>query len=745
MKAKIEGKCDIEGFKIGKLAGIWILASTLIGMTFPIGTSAQSVQSAAAKKPDIVELIVLFSEDANRRGTTAREIVDAVKSTEKDVQKQNLFVRMNLPTDARYAIRERHNFDKAQIRNTEVRPGDEPPELLLQRYVVLSYPTPQAMAAALRTLEADPATMWVGPNIQIPLSATVSDPFAQYTGNVFTYQWGLYAINAFSAWDIVRGHAYVGHVDTGIQTGANGFGNQGTVDPNASFPNVHPDLQWNFRRQFAYHAYGGYFDDDIQGFRGHGTHTAGTIAATASNPYAQFGHPQLPSQGGAGVCWNCPLMVAKVYHSGGGSIDGIANAIYWATNSGAQAINLSLGGYFVDPQTGRDYTNQNFCATWWYDIWCQSLAFAVARDVVIVAAAGNSGIPNLQFPASDSRTIAAGGSDVTGARWVEQPVIYPSFAGSNYGPLLAQRGVLAPARDIVSTVYQGLDYSSAARCGDNVIGTPGDGYGPCTGTSMAAPHVTGIVGLMRSVNPLLGSYDIAQRLYSTSSNAWYPNQNVGYGNVNAYAAVANVQSTTNRLTPLFSFYSSGAMDYFYTTVPQMGASAVNGSLLPNNGGTVYAPTGTYLNSYAFFPGTWAQAQAQAWIFTTHVNPQNPSVELRPLYRLSYKCGDPLWYANPICNQNWLHVDHFYTTDFNEMNLYVSQAGYKLDGIEGYVYPYGYSQPPNTELLLRAYHASRDDHAIFPLSAYSTMYNQGYNSYVAYLGYVYRNYGNKPTY
>ncbi|MGB5146109.1 MAG: hypothetical protein WBN86_03170 [Porticoccaceae bacterium] len=66
----------------------------------------------------------------------------------------------------------------------------------------------------------------------------------------------------------------------------------------------------------------------------------------------------------------------------------------------------------------------------------------------------------------------------------------------------------------------------------------------------------------------------------------------------------------------------------------------------------------------------------------------------------------------------------YTADTAGVSAYQS-VGYKLDGIEGYLYPETMSQPAGTVRLMRKYNPARDDHAIFPESQLSAMAAQGY--------------------
>ncbi len=332
-----------------------------------------------------------------------------------------------------------------------------------------------------------------------------------------------------------------------------------------------------------------------------------------------------------------------------------------------------------------------------------------------------------------------------------------------------RRGVIAPGRSVVSTYntagasYIGAPYYCGAVAGYDE-GPTGDAFGTCTGTSMAAPHVTALAGIMRSASPLT-SQDTIQALIRGASRDPYGGQSqsdeFGYGMPKAglaLEALIPAGNPQNRLTPLFSFYSSGREDYFYTTVPQMGRAARYGTLQPQPnvpvnyaysdtlgyGSYPYASVGNLLNIYSNFPGTpyyWAVG-AQVWLFTTPENPKDANVALVPLFRLSFACNHPQ-YSNAssptACAANPNHTDTTYSTEIAGVDAYVS-VGYRLDGVEGYVYSKSAPQPAGTVRLMRKYHPGRDDHAIFPETELTNMFNQGYtdNSGSDWLGYVYPN-------
>lgn len=205
----------------------------------------------------------------------------------------------------------------------------------------------------------------------------------------------------------------------------------------------------------------------------HGTHVAGTVAAVGNN-----------ALGIAGVAFNAQVQPVRVLGRGGGYTSDIADAITWASGGSvagvpmnatpAEVLNLSLGGYAKcadDPVTQA------------------AIDGAISRGVTVVISSGNSTLDAANFsPASCKGVLTVGASGVDGAR---------SYY-SNYGPTVA---ISAPGgnatsgsdpddRWIWSLGNSGAQAPVASPGGDVLIGM--------IGTSMAAPHVAGIVALMQS-------------------------------------------------------------------------------------------------------------------------------------------------------------------------------------------------------------------------------------------------------
>ncbi len=565
----------------------------------------------------------------------------------------------------------------------------------LQRYLVLSYRNKKQLDKAKAALLHNPNVTYISEvkNDSLQLLTTANDPLSL---NIDQFQYGLYSMelqntSMSSAWDRVEGHAYVGIADSGLDIG-------------------HPDFLGSFRSHFSWN-----FDannNDVTETpwfswlpnQGHGQHVSGIIAADSNN-----------GLGTTGICWHCSTMFAKVRNDS----DMIAGYQLFA-NEGAQVINSS----FSNSNPALDCTSQPF------DPACTVLQLLADHDVVHVAAAGNGTGGNspltsngrnnfIQFPASDSRTIAVGASNFAGQR-----------AGfSDHGP---QLDIVAPGVNILSTFVRNQDWEPAWNCGDNQGIENEVGYGTCTGTSMAAPHVTGLVALIRSVDPLLNRLEVKNILETSSSEYPIKDAELGYGIPDALLAVEQALGTVNgavlhnRLTPLFSFYSTDAEDSFYTTVPQMATAAVKGTVLPQPASSVnylpnYGSSTPYYTSFPDFgglqpgPAISPTPQAESYIFTTKTNPLNASQALAPLYRMSYQGAN---------GNNGLNMDHFYTTD-QALLTAAGNAGYTLDGTEGYIFSNAYPKPAGTVGLYSRYNPTRDDHAIFPEGRLSQMTASGY--------------------
>jgi flagellar hook assembly protein FlgD len=212
---------------------------------------------------------------------------------------------------------------------------------------------------------------------------------------------------------------------------------------------THPDLAGKVAG--TYNAVTG--GTDVHDVVGHGTGTASVAAAATGN-----------GVGIAGAGRNTSLLAVKVADVTGRIFtDDLAAGVVWAVDHGADVVNLSLGG----PTSDR--------------LEKAAVAYALAHDVPVVAAAGNEGTSAKQFPAALPGVIAVGATSANGS--VRAPF-------SSYGPWV---DVAAPGRSIV-------------------IATPGGGYDVADGTSYSAPLVSGILALLEGYRPGRSAGELAQAL-----------------------------------------------------------------------------------------------------------------------------------------------------------------------------------------------------------------------------------------
>ncbi|MDQ2086818.1 S8 family serine peptidase [Herbivorax sp. ANBcel31] len=221
-----------------------------------------------------------------------------------------------------------------------------------------------------------------------------------------------------------------------------------------------------------------YVGNDMMDDAGHGTHIAGTIAS-----YGNI----------SGIMKEATLIPIKVLDEDGlGSSFDVQRGIFYASSINADVINMSFGGEYYSRGI-RDACN-----------------YAYSRDSVLVSATGNEGVSDFMYPASYDSVIAVGAIDANKER--------PNF--SNYGEKLE---LVAPGTFIYSTI-------------------PENNYTHDSGTSIAAPQVSAIAGLMRSLDKDISSYDIRNILIETAQDIgekYY----FGYGIVDAHAALLAVNDS----------------------------------------------------------------------------------------------------------------------------------------------------------------------------------------------------------
>ncbi len=328
-----------------------------------------------------------------------------------------------------------------------------------------------------------------------------SDPFFTTDRNNSDLQWYLPKMQIPEAWEYTKGsgNVVVAIVDTGIHASHIEL-NDGRVIAGYNTITNQPILA------------GADSDDN-----GHGTAVAGVIGAIADNQH-----------GIAGINWRVSLMPIKaVGPDGTGDLSAVAAGIVWATDHGAEVINLSLGG----TSFGGDNTLS------------QAITYAYRHNVLLVASAGNDsqqqGINLDRQPAypvcgdnGENMIVGVAATDVNDQK----------AAFSDYGSTCID--ISAPGSRILTTAF--------------LPGNPSNNiliYG--SGTSLAAPMVSGVAALIKSLNSGITNVDLQKLIMRSADNIYPLNQTscantscngfLGSGRINALSALAPVPLTDGSL------------------------------------------------------------------------------------------------------------------------------------------------------------------------------------------------------
>ena len=346
---------------------------------------------------------------------------------------------------------------------------------------VESMPEP-ARQALLDELRADPRVEAADENIYYTmLGEPVAGPLFTPNDPRYAEQWNMRMIGMPQAWEVTHGKgALVAVIDTGVA-----FETEAGAPVASDLKGIKYTKAYDFTKKKA-KAY-----DD----HGHGTHVTGTIAQATNN-----------NHGVAGIAFEATIMPLKVLSAAGyGNLADIADAIRYAAENKADVINMSLGG----PRGAS--------------VLRKACAFAHSQGVAIVCAAGNTGGQGVGYPAAYPECIAVSAVNPAGdltfySTWGKE-VCIAAPGGEYRSPDDRQNGILQ------NTVFQKKDVFEAWQ-----------------GTSMASPHVAGVVALLVSQG-VKGPEAIRARLQKTATPKGDPLK-YGAGLLNAAAAVGASEAET---------------------------------------------------------------------------------------------------------------------------------------------------------------------------------------------------------
>jgi hypothetical protein len=304
------------------------------------------------------------------------------------------------------------------------------------------------LAEAKAALEQDPNIEFVMMDGKYDVQLTPNDPD-------YATQWHHQNVRSAAAWDIVAGQSsdrpvVLAVIDTGVALRHEDLAEAIWINE-GEIPGDGID---NDRNGFVDDVNGWDFSDDDNDpdpgvwdeYLYHGTHVAGCAAAIANNGI-----------GVAGTGYRLTIMPLKVFPYSFDST--IASAVIYASNNGADILNLSLGKFGYSP--------------------VMEFAFRIAhqKGIGIVVSAGNDDLNTDVYPVAP---VNADGDDnyVLGVAATDSDDVRAEF--SNFGTRYVD--IAAPGVDVLSTI-------------------PGDEYVEYSGTSMAAPVVAGVLGLLKAYRP----------------------------------------------------------------------------------------------------------------------------------------------------------------------------------------------------------------------------------------------------
>lgn len=305
---------------------------------------------------------------------------------------------------------------------------------------------------AINSLLASNALAYAEPHFVPVTTYTPNDPQATVSG-----QYHLNKINAYNGWNTSKGDTtiIIGITDTGIEYTHSDLGNikYNYADPINSIDDDLDGFVDNFRGWDC-----GMNDNDAtwQG-NSHGVHVCGIAGATTDN-----------ANGVAGVGFKCKLLPVKIADASGALVAAY-DGIKYAADHGCKVINCSWGG------PGGGSFGQDVCTY-----------ATINKDALVVAAAGNTGLDELFYPAAYDNVMAV---------------------------------VNTQASDIINTTSTYGYFADVSAPGTNINATwPTNSYITQTGTSMASPVTAGVVAIVRSFFPSYSALQACERVKTTTDN-----------------------------------------------------------------------------------------------------------------------------------------------------------------------------------------------------------------------------------
>jgi serine protease AprX len=370
---------------------------------------------------------------------------------------------------------------------------------IAQRFTIINAFSAELSASAIQELAANPAVRWISPNAAMQTSVCADCVDTSKLANNY-----IRAIRADQVWNkapYIQGQGIgVAVLDSGVNYQDDLYSVMGQNRVVASV---------NFQPGYNASTFDGY---------GHGSHVAGVVGGNGRRLNGKY----------IGVAPKSNIINVKVcddLKNGLCTAESVVKGLQWVLENKAtyniRVVNISLNSsvaesYHVSP----------------IDAAVEVLWF---NGIVVVASAGNQGQSNLYAPANDPFAIVVGAVDDVGTAGLgdDKLASFSSYGSTSDG--FARPDLVAPGKNVVSL----MGNSGMGLAADHASNIQDGTYFRMSGTSVAAPMVSGAVALLLQDEPTLTPDQVKYRLMATANKNWpgYNQSQSGAGYLDVYAAV----------------------------------------------------------------------------------------------------------------------------------------------------------------------------------------------------------------
>ena len=325
--------------------------------------------------------------------------------------------------------------------------------------------------------------------------------------------------------------------------------------------------------------------------------------------------------------------------SGSGDTISVASAVTYATDHGASVINLSLGSTTDDP------------------VLHAAINYALAKNVVVVAAAGNTGAGTLQYPAAYAGVVSVGATD--------QNHKLASFSG-----ITSVLSVLAPGVNVLTDSWSQGNQTTATAIE--------------SGTSFSTAIVSGLAGLMRSAQASTNTAQLLDALQTGGVSLSYNGRS--FNEVNAANALQALGVPPGGLENVSRLFNPGLGTHFFTIDPTERDIAIS-QLGFRLEGDAFIGYPTAVNGYVPVFRLY-NVQSHQHFYTADAS-EATIVQTQLGYRMDgvgfYASSQAGLNLHPVYRLLQQHTgEHFYTTSLSERSALASQ-GWNPEGVAWYGY------------------------------------------------------------